>query len=55
MPTDVTRQEVEEEVEEEEKEAFQRLRERKGEGAGPTWLLSTINDGKYPRATCSGN
>ncbi len=33
---------MEEEVEEEEKEAFQRLRERKGEGAGPTWLLSTI-------------
>ncbi len=27
----------------------------KGKGAGRTWLLSTINDGEYPRATCSGN
>jgi hypothetical protein len=53
--TDATRQEEEEEVKEEEKEAFQRLRERKGKGAGPAWLLSTINDGGYPRATCSGN
>jgi hypothetical protein len=27
----------------------------KGERAGPTWLLSTINYGGYPRATCSGS
>ena len=52
---DATRQEEEEEVEEEEKEAFQHLQESKGEGAGLTWLLSTINDWGYLRATCSGN
>ena len=45
----------EEEEEEEEEEAFEHLQERKGKGAGPTWLLPTTNEGGYPRATCFGN